>query len=123
MDPLQFTEADLMNLYEDLLALPTPSEPSTSPEPVLPAQAEEDILVINQIDQRLASSQAVQSDTQPYQRVLSNAQDVISRVEAVRASLSAHQPTDIPITILSTSESESLVRVCVCWSFCLCRIF
>ncbi|KAF9460459.1 hypothetical protein BDZ94DRAFT_1197820 [Collybia nuda] len=126
MDPLHFTEEHLMNLYEDLLALP-PSEKSVAKSDAHP-QIEEDLAIINRVDQRLLSSADVGEEaagsagahevplTQPYQRVLSRARNIISRIETVRSSIHApsnSKPADVPISILSVAESEALIRICI----------
>lgn len=142
MDPLHFTEEELVNLYEDLLALPPSekSQPIATLEPVMQAQAEEDLAVVNQVDQRLLGSteadevavesmnthESLELSTQPYQRVISRAHDIVSRIETVRTSLNTQsdsKPTDVPITVLSIAESEALVRVCVCHPLCLQILF
>lgn len=136
MDPPSYTEQDLIFLYEDLLALPK-SDKDSQPDPVAleRAQAERDLSVVNTVDKRLYSDTPDTSpeelhdstdpalhptvlgpSVQPYHRVLSRAHDIVSRVEAVRASLvdSTAGQDLVPISVLSMPEYESLVRVCVC---------
>jgi hypothetical protein len=143
LEPLHFTEEELMNLYEDLLALP-PSEQSkpTETQSVVPAQVDEDIAIVSSVDQRLstvedqtthsasgynahtsvetniesAEHEALAPSVQPYRRVISRAHGIISRIESVRSSVnltSGSESTDVPISVLSLAECESLVRVCV----------
>lgn len=137
LEPLHFTEEELINIYEDLLALP-PSVQSkpTEVQSVIRAQAEEDIAVINAVDQRLSlttvENQTMHASTEangkgaehgvlapsvhPYRRVLSHAHNIISRIEIVRSSVnptSDFENADVPISVLSLAECESLVRVCV----------
>jgi hypothetical protein len=120
-----YSEQDLLLLYEDLLTFPeTDSQPDPADEKL--AQFEHDLSTVHAADQRLyvvqdgtahsthSDPQRLESSVQPYRRVLDRAHDIISRVEAVRSSLADGTVRDsVPISVLSLTEYESLVRVCV----------
>ncbi|KAG5635390.1 hypothetical protein H0H81_011449 [Sphagnurus paluster] len=123
LDPPSYTEEELMFIYEDLLALPPVSEVENklSPTELAQQQAEEDTSVIKAAEQRLLAPDPGEEISSPtHHRLLAHINAVVTRVEAVRkasmTSADAESPAfqnSLPVTVLSTAEFESLLRVCI----------
>ncbi|KAF8999820.1 hypothetical protein BDQ17DRAFT_1391436 [Cyathus striatus] len=151
-----YTEEELMNFYQDVLAVPgdqTQSPPNT--EALRVTQERKDLAVIDAADNRMMAfakakerevldvagemdlqllheQTALDMELQPYKRVLKQAHEVMSRLEAIREKtikVKDQQPVGeaeqsmevrstaasmvIPVAILSPKECEALVRIAV----------
>ena len=139
LEPPSYSEEDLVSFYEDLLAIsPSQQEPKTETDTLnvttTSGTAEEDSALISAIERRLLGSfpptdegsclGPPQDLSQPYQRVLSHLQSLLTRLEAVQASTAPSQQTAseelfvplqqfFPVSVISAKECEALVRVCV----------
>lgn len=138
LEPPSYSEDDLVSFYEDLLAIsPSQQEPKTETDTLnvtTTSGTAEDSALISAIEQRLLGSfphtdegscpGPPQDLSQPYQRVLSHLQSLLTRLEAVQASTAPSQQTAseelfvplqqfFPVSVISAKECEALVRVCV----------
>lgn len=141
MEPLAYTEADLMSIYEDVLAIPdTPTDQTTDGEELKRFLAEEDAAIIRATDHRFkeseedlrpsettgqksdASSSHLEEILTVCRRILEQARAQVSRIESLRASVLKTQDvssSSLPISVLSIRESEAFVRTCVSASMVL----
>jgi hypothetical protein len=142
LTPPFYTEEDLMFLYEGLLAIPAkPPQPPVDPAILGQQLEEQDAETIREAEGRLLQTypdlswQTVDGDRHhvaldkmpTYRKVVMHAQAVVSRLEemrdlAMRGSDAEGRPVagpsriSVPISVLSLTECESLIRACVCQS-------
>ncbi|KIM41828.1 hypothetical protein M413DRAFT_445040 [Hebeloma cylindrosporum] len=119
--PFFYSENDLLAIYQDVLAVPTP-EPTSSDtkaalEAVKQAEIEQDRRILEEVEARLLGDIPVTAEPgsvedQPgYRRVLARAHEVLSRAEAARLRVDPNATTTpVPLAVLSIREFEALVR-------------
>ena len=145
------SEDDLVSIYEDLLALPTPNDTRESPPQTQQSQAEADHAMMLAVEQRLfndvpesalsitsltstlrslraqasSSSNIASNETGHYegqqhgkshQTVVIRLKSIVEKLDAVRATVdSGTMQGNLPISLLSIQEWQSLIRTCVCF--------
>ncbi|KAG6841809.1 hypothetical protein C0991_006693 [Blastosporella zonata] len=126
LDPPNYTEEELMFLYEDVLAFSPdlqPQQPAevTSQE-VERQQSDEDLAIVCAAEERFTldeplASSSTQSLLPPHRRLLSHTLSAVSRIEAARDATKISPDTEpsiaFPVAILTVPEFSSILRLSI----------
>ncbi|GBE86965.1 hypothetical protein SCP_1002100 [Sparassis crispa] len=116
-----YTESQLLEIYEDLLALPPEDTYSTKQAALVDerAQEQEDVSLMRDVVGRLLETSEQESPTSDsqgqYSAVISRLQEIADDMGTVRIIPSESSPArqDIPTGILTNDEWSALTRTCV----------